>query len=142
MYLESSPRDRVRAAAPALAVHALLALLILRGLGVTPAFAPPDTLRLIDLTPPPPPAPVARPLQERSEGGRREGAAAPANREARPNEIMAPPPPVPMPVPPAPPVASRDMAPASADDDGQLAFVVELDRALRPDDGRAGRNEG
>ena len=85
MYLESNPQDRARAAGPALAVHALLALLILRGLGVTPNFAPPDPLKLVDVTPPPPPPPpVVHPVEERTKGGRREGAAAPANREARP----------------------------------------------------------
>lgn len=114
MYLESNPRDRARAAAPALAVHLLLALLILRGLGVATGMAPPEIMKLINLTPPPPPPPpVVRPLEERSAGGRREGAAAPANREARPNEVIAPPPVIPMPVPPAPTVASQDMAPAS-----------------------------
>ena len=114
MYLQSNPHDRVRAAAPALAVHVLLALLILRGLGVSTTLVPPEALKLIDVTPPePPPAPIVRPVRERTEGGRREGAAAPANREARPNEVMAPVPPIPMPVPPAPPVASQDMAPAS-----------------------------
>lgn len=115
MYLESSPRDRVRAAAPALAVHLLLGLLILRGLGVTPGLAPPEAMKLINLTaPPPPPPPVIHPVQVRSAGGRREGAAAPANREARPNEIMAPPPVLPPLTPlPAPPVAGTDLAPAS-----------------------------
>ena len=115
MYLESNPRDRARAAAPALAVHLLLALLILRGLGVATGLAPPEVMKLINLTaPPPPPPPVIHPVQVRSAGGRREGAAAPANREARPNEIMAPPPVLPPPNPlPAPPVAGTDLAPAS-----------------------------
>jgi len=114
MYLQSNPSDRVRAAAPALAVHALLALLILRGLGVTPSFAPPEALQLVNLAPPPPaPEPVPPPVRERTEGGREEGAAAPANREARPNEVTAPVPPIPMPVPPAPSVASQNMAPTS-----------------------------
>jgi protein TonB len=114
MYLQSTPSDRIRAAAPALAVHALLALLLLRGLGVTPVFAPTEVLQLVDLSPPPPPpAPIVRPASERTEGGRQEGAAAPANREARPNEVTAPVPLIPMPVPPAPTVASQNMAPTS-----------------------------
>jgi protein TonB len=113
MYLQSSPSDRVRAAAPALAVHVLLALLILRGLGVTAGLAPTEALKLVNVTPPPPPAQIVRPVQERTEGGRREGAAAPANREARPKEVTAPVPAIPMPVPPAPSVASQNMAPAS-----------------------------
>lgn len=115
-HLESNPRDRVRAAAPALAVHLLLALLILRGLGVATGLAAPEAMKLVNLSPPPPPPappPVIR-VQEHNAGGRREGAAAPANREARPNEIMAPPPVAPPPNPlPVPPVAGTDLAPAS-----------------------------
>jgi protein TonB len=114
-HLESNPRDRVRAAAPALAVHLLLALLILRGLGVATGLTPPEALKLVNLAPPPPPPPpVVQPVRERTAGGRREGAAAPANREARPNEIMAPPPILPPLTPlPVPPVAGTDLAPAS-----------------------------
>lgn len=115
MYLQATPQDRLRAAAPALAVHVLLALLLIRGLIVAPGLGPPDALQTIDLNlPPPPPPPVVRPVQERTEGGRREGAAAPANREARPNEITAPPPVLP-PINPitASPVASPGLAPTS-----------------------------
>ncbi|HTU11796.1 MAG TPA: energy transducer TonB [Allosphingosinicella sp.] len=114
MFLDSPPQDRLRAAAPVLAVHALLALLILRSLGFTPGLVAPETLQLVDIPPPPPPIPVVRPLPERSEGGRREGAAAPANREARPTELVAPPPVLPPVNPlPAAPVASPGIAPIS-----------------------------
>lgn len=113
MYLEAHQQDRLRAAAPVLIVHALLALLILRGLGVVPGLAAPETLQLVDVAPPPPPAQIVRPVNERSEGGRREGAAAPAAREARPDEVIALPPVIPLPVQPEPPVTSRDMAPTS-----------------------------
>jgi len=114
MYLESHPQDRVRAAIPVLVVHSLLALLILRGLGVATGMVPDEVVKLIDVTSPPLPPPVARPVEERSEGGRREGAAAPANRESRPNEIVAPPPVLP-PISPvqASPVASPGLAPTS-----------------------------
>ena len=114
-HLESNPSDRAKAAAPALAVHLLLALLILRGLGVATGLAPPEVMKLVNVTlPPPAPPPVIHPVEEHTAGGRREGAAAPANREARPNEIMAPPPVLPPPLPmPAPPVAGPDLAPAS-----------------------------
>lgn len=112
MYMDSTPRDRLRAAAPALVIHILLALLIMRGLTVATGLVPPEAMQLVNVAPPDPPPPLVRPVAERSQGGRREGAAAPANREARPNEIVAPPLPVPTPLP-APPVAGPDMAPAS-----------------------------
>ncbi len=114
-HLESTQRDRLRAAAPALAVQCLLALLVLRGLGVVTGIVPPEAMQLINVTPPPPPAPPpVIHVQERTAGGRPEGAAAPANREARPNEIIAPPPVLPPPKPmPVPPVAGTDLAPAS-----------------------------
>jgi protein TonB len=112
MYLDTNPRDRLRAAAPALIVHALIALLLLRGLAVATGLVPPEALQLVDIRLPEPPAPVVRPVAERSEGGRREGAAAPANREARPNEVAAPPV-IPLTPLAAPPVAGPDMAPAS-----------------------------
>ena len=77
MYLESNPRDRVRAAAPALVVHALLALLILRGLGVATGLPAPEILKLVNLTPPPPPVPEVHPPRAPDPSSRREGAAAP-----------------------------------------------------------------
>jgi protein TonB len=114
MYLESSPRDRIRAAAPAVAVHACLALLILRGLGVGPMLAPPEALRLVNVTPPEPPAPIVRPVRAPDHASRREGAAAPPALEARPTEIVAPPPVLPpLPVIAAAPVAGPGAAPAS-----------------------------
>jgi protein TonB len=114
MYLESNPRDRIRAAAPALVVHALLALLILRGLGVAPGLAPPEALHLVNVSPAPPPAPVVRPVRAPNRASRREGAAAPPALEARPTEITAPPPVLPpLPVIAAAPVAGPGSAPAS-----------------------------
>ena len=131
MYLESNPRDRVRAALPVLAVHSLLALLVLRGLGVATGLVPAEVMTTIDIAPPPPPAPRVRPVEERSEGGRREGAAAPANREARPNEITAPPPVLP-PVNPiqAAPVASPDRtAPAPVSRKNTTIILASLQRS-------------
>ena len=111
MYLDSLPRDRIRAAAPALVVHALLALLILRGLGVATGLAPPEVLKLITVTPPPPPVPEVHPVRAPERSSRREGAAAPPGLESRPTEIVAPPPVLPPPpVIPAAPVAGPGSA--------------------------------
>jgi len=84
-----SYRDRVMAGVPTLAVHFLLALALLHGLGVYPLAPLPEVLRLIDLAPPPPPrVEAARRLAEKSR--RPEGAASPANLESRRTEIVAP----------------------------------------------------
>ncbi len=113
MYLESNRRDRLRAAAPALAVHALLALLVLRGLGVTPGLAPPEVLQLVDVDPVEPPAPVVKQIRAPDRSSRREGAAAPPGLESRPTEIVAPPPVLPLPAIPAAPVAGPGFNPTS-----------------------------
>ena len=114
MYLESNPRDRVRAAAPALVVHALLALLILRGLGVVTGLPAPEILKLVNVTPPPPPVPEVHPPRTPDPSSRREGAAAPPGLESRPTEIVAPPPVLPPPPAiPAAPVAGPGSAPTS-----------------------------
>ena len=113
MYLESQPLDRIRAAAPALAVHGLLALLILRGLGVAPGLAPAETLQLVDIAPPEPAAPVVKQVRAPDRPSRREGAAAPPGLESRPTEIVAPPPVLPLPAIPAAPVAGPGFNPTS-----------------------------
>jgi protein TonB len=114
MFLDSYPQDRIKAAAPVLAVHALLALLILRGLGVATGLAPPEALKLVDVRLPEPPAPVVRPVRAPDRSSRREGAAAPPGLESRPTEIVAPPPVLPPPpVIPAAPVAGPGAAPTS-----------------------------
>jgi protein TonB len=89
--LEKTYPDRLKAGVPALAVHLLIGLALVRGLGVDLAELPPAAIRLINLQEPPPPPPVvARPnLSERSP--RREGAASPPNLESRQTEIVAPP---------------------------------------------------
>lgn len=114
MYLQSTPSDRVRAAAPALAVHVLLALLILRGLGVAPGLATPEILQLVDVAPPEPPPPLVRQVRAPDRSSRREGAAAPPGLESRPTEIVAPPPVLPLPpIIPAAPVAGPGVNPTS-----------------------------
>jgi protein TonB len=89
-------RDRIRAAAPALAVHVLLAFLFLRAFGLTLPPPPSPILQLVDLAAPevPPPRPI---VDTRPRRARREGAAAPPNRESRPTEIVAPPTVLPLP---------------------------------------------
>ena len=106
--------DRLKAGIPALIIHACLLLAIIRGLGLElPPLAPP-AMELVDvpksLPPPPPPE-----HQVRARARRAEGAAAPANLESRPTEIVAPPVVVAQPRPPiaAAPVAGPGFKPAS-----------------------------
>jgi len=77
------------AGVPTVAVHFLLGLALLRGLG-GPALAPlPAIMQLINLTPlPPPVAETIPPAREKSR--RPEGAASPPNLESRRTEIVAP----------------------------------------------------
>lgn len=90
--------ERLRAALPALAIHALLALALLRGLGFTPGAAEADRLKLIDLTipppvpePAPPPAPSSGETESRRQGApREEGAASPPNIESKATAVVAP----------------------------------------------------
>jgi protein TonB len=85
---------------PALAVHALIALVLLRGLAVAGSEAEEDPPRLFDLSattpeasPPPPPPPPPDPGETESErraDPRPEGAASPPNIESRRTEIVSP----------------------------------------------------
>lgn len=83
-----SYRERLKAGAPTLVIHVLLALALLRSLAVEPPLLPSETLQLLNLAPtPPPPPPVPR-VRERSR--RPQGAASPPNLESRPTDIVAP----------------------------------------------------
>src|SRR4051812_5005935 len=106
--------DRLRAGIPALIIHALLLLAIIRGLGLQLPPPAPPALELVDVPPSlPPPPPRERQVRERSP--RAEGASAPPNLESRPTEIVAPPVVVPQPRPPvvAAPVAGTGDKPTS-----------------------------
>lgn len=81
--------DRARAAVPTLAVHLLLALALMRSLGVDLPAPRRIVMALIDLAPPPPTVVAIPAAREKSR--RPEGAASPPNLESRPTEIVAPP---------------------------------------------------
>ena len=99
MYLDSAPTgDRLRAAIPVIAVHALLALVLLRGLQGGPVadeseplqltpVPPPVTIIEPDRPPPPPPADKAAPDPLRLADPRLEGAASPLNLKAEPSPL-------------------------------------------------------
>lgn len=126
----TSTRERIGAAVPALAVHALVALLLMRGLGTPPTVAAPEPLRLFDLAPEPP-APLREPPEpprpspgetrsERRADPRPEGAASPPNLVSRATEIVAPEPIVALPVPPpivSAPTAGHGLDPSSGNAD-------------------------
>jgi protein TonB len=118
--LERTYPDRLKAGLPALAVHLLIGLALVRGLGVDLAGMPPAVMKLINLQAPPPPPPiVARPkLSERSR--RREGAASPPNLESRHTEIVAPPTTLPV----LSPVVAAPTADTGADPTAGSAQVV------------------
>jgi protein TonB len=107
-------QDRLRAGIPVLIIHACLAFVILRSLGLEIPPLPRPELQLIDVPPSlPPPPPHVRQAHERSR--RPEGAASPPNLESRPTEIVAPPPVIPLPPPPiaAAPIAGPGNKPSA-----------------------------
>jgi periplasmic protein TonB len=105
-------RDRLRSAAAVGLIHALIAYVLLTGVGYGPTGPLlPEAMKLLDVVelPPPPPAKPARPDVEKktrkAKPKNAEGAASPANLRNTPTEIMAPPPEIRLPVPPPIPVA-------------------------------------
>lgn len=85
-------RDRIRAGAAVLAIHAALGLLLVRGLDVDFTTRDEDALQIIDIPAlaPPPPQPEPARLERRQEAAREEGQAAPPALEARAKPIAAP----------------------------------------------------
>lgn len=101
-------RDRVSGAAATAAVHVMLALGLLWGLGAPLPEAAQKALEVFAVQSPeettvsiPPPPPVSRDANERRQSApEREGAAAPPNIRSEPTPVTAPTPLIPMPVPP------------------------------------------
>ncbi|HEV7658370.1 MAG TPA: TonB family protein [Allosphingosinicella sp.] len=91
----NATNDRLKAGLPTLAVHLLLLLALLRGLGAEIAAPPPEAITLIDVAPPPPAVAAIPAVRERSR--RPEGAASPPNLESQRTDIVAPPPVLPPP---------------------------------------------
>jgi protein TonB len=115
MYADNyHAKERLRAGIPALVIHLCLLLAIARGLGLALPPPAPQPLQLIEVPPSLPPPPRERPTP-RERARRAEGAAAPANLEARPTEVVAPPRVIPQPAPPiaAAPVAGPGTKPFS-----------------------------
>jgi protein TonB len=108
----TSTNDRLKAGLPTLAVHLLLLIALLRGLGAEMAMPPPEAIQLIDLAPPPPPPAIAAIPAERERSRRPEGAASPPNLESQRTDIVAPPPIVP---PLAQPIVAAATAGTGAD---------------------------
>lgn len=91
---------RLRGAAAAIAVEALLAALLLAGLGVQQGTRYGAGASLLSFDVPPPPQPPAPEPAKRRAAPKEEGAAAPPNRVSRATEIVAPPPPIVLQPPP------------------------------------------
>lgn len=102
------PKDRAAAIAAVVAVHGLLAAIILTGLNVNAVRRAVETMTTISIVEPPPPPPLPPPKQaERAK--QKEGA---AGKKAEPTKVVAPPSPIPRPSPiAAAPVAGAGNAP-------------------------------
>lgn len=137
-----SYRERARAGLPTLAVHLLLALALMRSLGVDPLALPPRVLTLIDIAPPPPPPKAeARPrVRERSR--REEGAASPPNLESRRTEIVAPPAVLPPPPPKVVTAPQPDVGPDPMAGSAQIAGPGTGSGGIGNGPGSGGRGTG
>src|SRR3954466_779552 len=103
-------KERVRAAAGALLLEALLGYGLIVGLGIGPAAPVRDQLRIFGILPdPPPPPPQPKAVPPPKPVPEPEGAASPPNLKAVPTEIVRPPPP-PVRLPPPPPIAAAPVA--------------------------------
>ena len=101
----SFDRSRVASIMAVAGIHALLALALLRGLGVQLPPVMADRLTVLNVTPPPPPPPPRRIAPKHRTAPRKEGASAPPNLRAKPTEVVAPKPIVPPIQPPPIPAA-------------------------------------
>ena len=87
-------RDRIKAAAGVVLLHALLGYALVATLGIQVPAAVRNELKLFQITPEPPPEPAAKPAPHRSAGERREDAPSPPDLEAEPTQVVAPPIPI------------------------------------------------
>lgn len=97
-------RERVASAVGVALLHALLGLLLLRGLGFVPVVPETAELKTFDVAPEPPPPPPPEPLKveapkQKARAPEPEGAAAPPNLRDTPTPIVALPPVVKLVVP-------------------------------------------
>ena len=97
-FTHSPPQDRVKAAAGAVALQALIAWGFLIGLANTMPTLVREHLTLISVLVPPPPPPDVPPPHP-VESTRPEGRASPPNIRSRATEVVAPRPVVPLPLP-------------------------------------------
>lgn len=106
MYrLAANTGDRIRSGVAVAAIHALLAYVLLNGLGAPVERRLPEVSRLIRVTlddPPPANIPAPPDTEERAVAKPKnsEGAASPANRKNTPTEIVIPPTDIVLPPPP------------------------------------------
>ena len=113
-YRDERGRDRWIAGAGVALVHLAIGWALVAGLQPSLIRQASESLQLFDLPQPPPPPLAEQPKPKPAADPRKSGAAAPANRDARPTEIVAPvlPPPLPPPVVAAP-VAGPEVAATS-----------------------------
>lgn len=98
-YTADAPRDRWKAIAAVLAVHILLAAIIVTGLNVQMVAHVVERMKTFDFSePPPPPPPPPAPTPKPAKAKQPEGAAA---KKAEPTPVVAPPSPRPSPIPAA-----------------------------------------
>jgi periplasmic protein TonB len=93
-------KDRAKALAGVVLVHAALGALILSGLSVSTVSAAVERLKTFNITETPPPPPIVEPPPppRPDESSAPKDEAAPANIRSRPTPVVAPTPPIPLPI--------------------------------------------
>ena len=112
---QPSNRDRMKSGIAVAAVHGLLGYALIAGLDVRTRGELIDSLSLVDLTEPVPPA-MTENVPEPDKTPEPEGAASPPNLHATPTQVVVPPPEIRLPVVqpiPAAPIASTGSAPSA-----------------------------
>jgi protein TonB len=108
-------RDRIKAAIGVAAFHALLGYALVTGLGMDVVREAGENLKLIRISPEPPP-PQEEPIPAKAATPDEEGAASPPNLKAKPTPVVAPPPKIRLKPPPKIPTAPKAFpVPAGSD---------------------------
>lgn len=123
--------DRIKAGTITVILQMLFGYVLISAFGLRLPVITDDSLKVFDVTDPPPP-PIEKRKPSRTPSPKREGAAAPPNLRAKPAEIMAPKPVIPLIIPP--PVIA---APAPATGNQSSAGAAE-----RPGPGTGSGGQG
>jgi periplasmic protein TonB len=119
---QASNIDRIKAALPAVIIHALIGYALITGLKPGFSEAASENIKIFDVRPEtPPPPPEQPPLPPTEKSKQPEGAASPPNLKSKATQVVAPEPEIRLPVPP--PVVSAPAPSTGAESSSGAAEV-------------------